>query len=88
MPCAIVTGSGGLIGSESGRHLVADGFDVVGIENGRMTRSEDESGRRDTATGQRPQARCAGAAVALPERASPDPSAPRVVQTCPSQRRR
>ncbi|MGI8755492.1 MAG: NAD-dependent epimerase/dehydratase family protein, partial [Acidimicrobiales bacterium] len=33
MPCAIVTGSGGLIGSESVRHLVADGFDVIGIEN-------------------------------------------------------
>jgi CDP-paratose 2-epimerase len=30
---AIVTGSGGLIGSESVRHLVAQGFDVVGIEN-------------------------------------------------------
>jgi CDP-paratose 2-epimerase len=30
---AIVTGSGGLIGSESVRHLVAGGFDVVGIEN-------------------------------------------------------
>ena len=33
MPAAIVTGSGGLIGSESVRHFVAGGFDVVGIEN-------------------------------------------------------
>src|SRR4051794_7585834 len=33
MPVAIVTGSGGLIGSESVRHLVGRGFDVVGIEN-------------------------------------------------------
>ena len=33
MPTAIVTGSGGLIGSESVRHLVEQGFDVVGIEN-------------------------------------------------------
>jgi CDP-paratose 2-epimerase len=33
MPLAIVTGSGGLIGSESVRHLVQRGFDVVGIEN-------------------------------------------------------
>jgi CDP-paratose 2-epimerase len=34
MPTAIVTGSGGLIGSESVSHLVRDkGFDVVGLEN-------------------------------------------------------
>ena len=33
MPVAIVTGSGGLIGSESVRHFVATGYDVVGIEN-------------------------------------------------------
>jgi CDP-paratose 2-epimerase len=33
MPVAIVTGSGGLVGSESVRRLVAGGFDVVGIEN-------------------------------------------------------
>ena len=33
MPTAIVTGSGGLIGSESVRHFAADGFDVVGIDN-------------------------------------------------------
>jgi CDP-paratose 2-epimerase len=33
MPVAIVTGSGGLIGSEAVEHLVAEGFDVVGIEN-------------------------------------------------------
>lgn len=33
MPVAIVTGSGGLIGSESVRHFAELGFDVVGIDN-------------------------------------------------------
>jgi CDP-paratose 2-epimerase len=33
MPIAIVTGSGGLIGSESARYFVEQGFDVVGIDN-------------------------------------------------------
>jgi CDP-paratose 2-epimerase len=33
MPVAIVSGSGGLIGSESVKHLVAQGFDVIGLEN-------------------------------------------------------
>ncbi len=33
MPVAIVTGSGGLIGSESVAYFVEQGFDVVGIEN-------------------------------------------------------
>ncbi len=33
MPIAIVTGSGGLVGSESVRHFVELGYDVVGIEN-------------------------------------------------------
>ncbi len=33
MPIAIVTGSGGLIGSESVAHFVEAGFDVVGLEN-------------------------------------------------------
>ena len=33
MPVAIVTGSGGLIGSESVRHLIESGFRVIGIEN-------------------------------------------------------
>jgi CDP-paratose 2-epimerase len=33
VPVAIVTGSGGLIGSESVAHFVEEGFDVVGIEN-------------------------------------------------------
>jgi len=33
MPKAIVTGSGGLIGSESARRLVEAGYDVTGIEN-------------------------------------------------------
>jgi CDP-paratose 2-epimerase len=33
MPTAIVTGSGGLVGSESVAHFVASGFDVIGLEN-------------------------------------------------------
>jgi CDP-paratose 2-epimerase len=33
MPTAIITGSGGLIGSESVRHFVEAGFDVIGLEN-------------------------------------------------------
>jgi CDP-paratose 2-epimerase len=33
MPVAIVTGSGGLIGSESVRHFVEAGYDVIGLEN-------------------------------------------------------
>jgi CDP-paratose 2-epimerase len=33
LPVAIVTGSGGLIGSESVRYLAENGFDVIGIEN-------------------------------------------------------
>jgi CDP-paratose 2-epimerase len=33
MPSAIVTGSGGLIGSESVRQFVEAGFDVIGLEN-------------------------------------------------------
>ncbi len=33
MSVAIVTGSGGLIGSQSVRWLVGEGFDVIGIEN-------------------------------------------------------
>lgn len=33
MPVAIITGSGGLIGSESVRNLVEAGFDVIGLEN-------------------------------------------------------
>jgi CDP-paratose 2-epimerase len=33
MPTAIITGSGGLIGSESVRHFVEAGFDVIGVEN-------------------------------------------------------
>ncbi len=32
-PVAVITGSGGLIGSESVRHFIEAGFDVVGIEN-------------------------------------------------------
>jgi CDP-paratose 2-epimerase len=33
MPVAIVTGSGGLIGSESVRRFVQDGYEVIGLEN-------------------------------------------------------
>jgi CDP-paratose 2-epimerase len=33
VPAAIVTGSGGLIGSEAVAHLIRAGYDVVGIEN-------------------------------------------------------
>jgi CDP-paratose 2-epimerase len=33
MPIAIVTGSGGLIGSESVRYFVEQGFDVIGLDN-------------------------------------------------------
>jgi CDP-paratose 2-epimerase len=33
VPVAIVTGSGGLIGSESVQHLARAGFDVIGLEN-------------------------------------------------------
>src|SRR3954454_10797282 len=33
MPIAIVTGSGGLIGSESARYFAQQGFDVVGLDN-------------------------------------------------------
>src|SRR6478609_1731371 len=33
MPVAIITGAGGLIGSEAVGHFIAEGFDVVGIEN-------------------------------------------------------
>jgi CDP-paratose 2-epimerase len=33
VPAAIITGSGGLIGSEAVRRFVADGFDVIGLDN-------------------------------------------------------
>jgi CDP-paratose 2-epimerase len=33
MPVAIVTGSGGLVGSATVEHFVAEGYDVVGLEN-------------------------------------------------------
>jgi CDP-paratose 2-epimerase len=33
MPVALVSGSGGLIGSESVRHFAEQGFDVIGVEN-------------------------------------------------------
>ena len=33
MPVALVTGSGGLIGSEAARHFARQGFDVIGVDN-------------------------------------------------------
>src|SRR5207248_1377402 len=33
MPIAIITGSGGLIGSESVKYFAEQGFDVVGLDN-------------------------------------------------------
>jgi len=33
VPVAIITGAGGLIGSEAVDHFIGQGFDVVGIEN-------------------------------------------------------
>jgi CDP-paratose 2-epimerase len=47
MATAIVTGSGGLIGSESVRHLAEAGWDVIGIENDMRARffGEDASTR-------------------------------------------
>ena len=33
MPVAIVTGSGGLVGSQAVTHFVEAGFDVIGLEN-------------------------------------------------------
>jgi CDP-paratose 2-epimerase len=33
MPIAVVTGSGGLIGSETAKYFAQEGFDVVGIDN-------------------------------------------------------
>jgi CDP-paratose 2-epimerase len=38
VPTAIVTGSGGLIGSESVQHFVSAGFDVIGLENNMRAR--------------------------------------------------
>jgi CDP-paratose 2-epimerase len=46
---AIVTGSGGLIGSEAVRFFAADGYDVIGIENDmRRTFFGDEASTRET----------------------------------------
>jgi CDP-paratose 2-epimerase len=48
MPKAIVTGSGGLVGSESVRRLVRSGYDVIGLENDMRARffGETASTRR------------------------------------------
>jgi CDP-paratose 2-epimerase len=51
VPVAIVTGSGGLVGSDSVRHLVEAGWDVVGLENDMRGRffGPDASTARTTA---------------------------------------
>ncbi len=51
MPVAIVTGSGGLIGSESVRHFVESGYRVIGLENDMRARffGADASTSRTTA---------------------------------------
>jgi CDP-paratose 2-epimerase len=43
VPTAVITGSGGLIGSEAATHFVSTGFDVVGIENDMRARFFGES---------------------------------------------
>lgn len=50
MPVAVVTGSGGLIGSEAVRHLVEEGYDVIGLENDMRSRffGADASTRPNT----------------------------------------
>jgi len=50
MSVAIVTGSGGLIGSESVRHLVKSGHDVVGLENDMRARFFGPSASTATTT--------------------------------------
>ena len=59
MPTAIITGSGGLVGSESVRHFVEAGYDVVGLDND--MRAQLLRSRGLDATGHRRAAR------ALPE---------------------
>jgi CDP-paratose 2-epimerase len=52
MAVAIVTGSGGLIGSESVRALVAAGYDVIGLENDMRSRFfGDEASTASTTAG-------------------------------------
>src|SRR5688500_18255444 len=50
MPIAIVTGSGGLIGSETVKFYVEQGFDVIGLENDMRARffGPDASTARNT----------------------------------------
>ena len=38
MPTAIVSGSGGLVGSEATEHFVRSGYDVIGLENNMRAR--------------------------------------------------
>ena len=33
VPLAVVTGAGGLVGSEAVEHLIEQGFDVIGVDN-------------------------------------------------------
>jgi len=42
VPVAIITGAGGLIGSEAVDHFIGQGFDVVGIENDMRARLVEE----------------------------------------------
>jgi CDP-paratose 2-epimerase len=51
MPTAIITGSGGLVGSESVRHFVEAGYQVVGLENDMRARffGQDASTAHTTA---------------------------------------
>ncbi len=51
MPTAIVTGSGGLIGSESVQHFVRAGFDVIGLENDMRARFFGPSASTSHTTG-------------------------------------
>ena len=55
MPMAIITGSGGLIGSEPIRHFVDAGYEVIGLENDMRARffGPDASTAHTTAAPQR-----------------------------------
>ena len=51
MPTAIVTGSGGLIGSESAQHFVEAGYEVVGLDNDMRARFFGPSASTTPTTG-------------------------------------
>lgn len=50
MPTAIITGSGGLIGSESVAHFVTAGYEVFGLENDMRSRFFGDSASTSTTT--------------------------------------